>query len=209
MKNILCFGDSITYCFNPLDWTRYQYEDRWTTILEKELGEGYKVIVEGLDGRTTCWDLPYLPNRSGKDALPMIIESHAPLDLVIIMLGTNDMIKILNKTAENAAWGMFTLILAIRTSISGIGLPSPKILVICPPVLGKLSDFMAMSYSGREAESKRLAITYKILCDTVQCSFIDSNNFLSTSDPDGVHISQQSNKILGEKVAEVVKNILK
>lgn len=106
MKNILCFGDSLTWGFKPEDFTRYPIEQRWTGILQKELGSKFHIIEEGLNGRNTIFEDPYLPGRNSENVLPIILESHAPLDLVIILLGTNDIKTYIKGDAKAAALGV-------------------------------------------------------------------------------------------------------
>jgi len=207
MKTILCYGDSLTYAMDPATWDRYEYDDRWTSVMESQLGSGYKVIVEGLSGRTSNWDLPYLPFRNGKEPLMMLLESHSPLDLVIIMLGTNDLVSMLNKTAEESAAGMMSLIRVIYQSLSGPGGGIPKVMIVCPPAISKLSDFMGLYYDKNVEESKKLPENYKKFAEQFGCSFIDSNQYIKTCIPDGIHISRDSQKILGIKIAESVKKL--
>ncbi len=208
MKNIFCYGDSLTYGFDPVTWTRYEYEDRWTSALQKQLGSDYYVTVDALDGRTTCWDLPYLPYRNGSETLPMLLETNSPLDLVIIMLGSNDLIRMLNKTAGDAVMGLMSLVVKINESNMGRNGVPPKVMIICPPAFGKVSEFMSISYSGRDEECAKMPVLYKIFCDTFGCTFFDSNDFIKTCVPDGIHISRESQRTLGMKVAEVAKKIL-
>ena len=99
MKNILCFGDSNTWGYDPNQGytkQRYSIDERWTGVLQKKLGDEYRIIEEGLNGRTTLRNLdlgdPNAPFLSGREALPMIMSTHKPLDLVMIMLGTNDLL---------------------------------------------------------------------------------------------------------------------
>ena len=96
MKNVLCFGDSNTWGFMPESISlpcpeRHPHDVRWTGVLARELGGGYRVIEEGQNGRTTVHDDPFALARNGKTVLPAILESHKPLDLVVLMLGTNDL----------------------------------------------------------------------------------------------------------------------
>jgi len=202
MKTILCYGDSVTWGYNPVNDTRYEYKDTWPGVMESSLGEGYGVITEALTGRTTCWDIPSAPYRSGKEYLPMLLESHSPLDLVIVMLGINDLINVAGKNSDEATWGMVSLVRIIQSPVFG-GIP-PKILIIAPPALGKLSPFMETAYRGMEEESKKLASSYKILADAAKCQFLDSNEFIHASDIDGVHPLADQYKILGEAVAEKI-----
>ena len=91
MKTILCFGDSNTWGYNPENRQRFGPEERWTGILRNSLGEDYRVIEEGLNGRTTLWDDPIEGFKNGLDYLMPCLESHRPFDLITIMLGTNDL----------------------------------------------------------------------------------------------------------------------
>ena len=91
MKSILCYGDSNTYGLMPDSPDRYPRDVRWTGILQKKLGEDYYVIEEGLSGRTTLWDDPIEEHKNGKKYLLPCLDSHKPVDLVILMLGTNDL----------------------------------------------------------------------------------------------------------------------
>ena len=91
MAVILCFGDSLTFGFDPATGGRFAPPDRWPEVMASELGPEHTVITEALPGRTTVFDSPYAQARSGKELLAPILESHAPVDLVILMLGTNDL----------------------------------------------------------------------------------------------------------------------
>jgi lysophospholipase L1-like esterase len=90
MKTIMCFGDSLTWGYDPRDGTRYPFDKRWAGVLEQELGSGFRVIEEALSGRTAVTDSSLLPDRNGRVMLEPLLESHAPIDLCILMLGTND-----------------------------------------------------------------------------------------------------------------------
>ncbi|HJY62533.1 MAG TPA: GDSL-type esterase/lipase family protein [Ignavibacteria bacterium] len=122
MKTILCYGDSITWGYNPNDGTRFDYSETWPGVLQDSLGKEYRVITEALAGRTTCWEQPYAPYRNGRDYLPMLLESHSPVDLVILMLGVNDLMKTVGKTADESAWGLLSLVRIIQSPVFG-GMP--------------------------------------------------------------------------------------
>jgi lysophospholipase L1-like esterase len=205
VKTILCFGDSITWGYNPEDGTRYEYSLTWPGVMEKELGGGYKVITEAITGRTTCWDLPYSPYRNGKEFLPMLLESHSPLDLVIVMLGLNDLMKLVGKSADESAWGMLSLVREILSPVFG-GSP-PKILIIAPPAIRKLSEFNKMVFGGMEEESKKLADCYKTVAEVTKSEFLDSNKYISISGSDGLHPLPDQYKILGKVIADKVSDM--
>ncbi len=198
MKKILIYGDSITWGYNPLDGSRYEYSESWPGILQSSLGSEYFVITESIPGRTTCWDLPYMPYRSGKEYLPMLLESHVPLDLVIIMLGINDLICSLEKTADDSASGILSLIRIVLSSVPGFTIP--KVLVISPPSLGDLSKFNDVFYEGKTEESKKLSEKYKAVAEMCQAEFLDSNQFIEPSEVDGVHPMKDQYPLLAEAV---------
>ena len=116
MKTILAYGDSLTFGSNPIkNGPRHAYEDRWPTVLERGLGGAARVIAEGLGGRTTAHDDWFAnADRNGARILPTLLESHSPLDMVIIMLGTNDIKPIHGRTASEAGRGMGRLVQIIR-----------------------------------------------------------------------------------------------
>ena len=89
-KSVLCFGDSNTWGYIPLTAGRLPRAERWTGILQKSLGESYYVIEEGLNGRSTVFYEPFREGRNARTTILTILESHAPLDLLIIMFGAND-----------------------------------------------------------------------------------------------------------------------
>ena len=133
MKNILCFGDSNTWGYSPIDGTRYPLDIRWTGVLQKSLGTDYRIIEEGLNGRTTFINEDERPLRSGSDVLQIILESHRPLDFVIIMLGTNDLKVEFNLSVEEIAQGAKTLCEMVLNSeypVSYTHLTLPTILLV-------------------------------------------------------------------------------
>ncbi len=205
LKTILCYGDSITWGYNPEDGTRFEYYQTWPGVMEKSLGSGYRVITEAISGRTTCWDLPYAPYRNGAEFLPMLLESHSPLDLVILMLGLNDLMKLVGKTADESAWGLLSLIRIILSPVFG-GTP-PKILIIAPPSIGNLSAFNKMAFGRKKGESKKLVECYKAVAEVSKSEFMDSNKYLKVSDIDGLHPLPDQYEIFGKAVADKVREM--
>ena len=137
MKNVLCFGDSNTYGYDPAgmrDGTavRYAQDVRWCGVVQRDLGEGWHVIEEGLNGRTTVRDdMCHLDtNLNGIRALPMLLEAHKPLDAIVIMLGTNDCKTVFGVTASDIARGAMALIRAVRAFAWTDAAPCPRILLM-------------------------------------------------------------------------------
>ena len=116
MRHVLIYGDSNTWGYIPVSRSRYDGDTRWPGVLQKILGKGYRVIEEGLNGRTTVLEDPLQKGRNGSTYLLPCLESHRPLDLVVIMLGTNDMKHRYGVSAEEIAMGMEVLIKIVKNS---------------------------------------------------------------------------------------------
>ena len=138
MKTIVCYGDSNTYGYNPENGFRYEYEERWTTILQKELKDSAIVIPEGLNGRTTSFEDELRPGRNGATYLDPCLHSHGPIDLVVLMLGTNDLKIRFQATPTDIGKGIDRLIKMIKsiTPQKRQDGRSAKILLMAPPHLG-------------------------------------------------------------------------
>lgn len=208
MKTILCYGDSITWGYSPVDGTRFGFGERWPGILQTELGDSVRIIEEGLPGRTTNWDSPFLPDRNGRKALPMVLESHAPIDLFILMLGTNDLWKGFDFSASDIASSCISLIWTVQKAMAGPGLGVPEILLVAPYPLGKLSQFMEFFFVGRGGVSKNLAAEYKKAAETTGCHFFDSSKYVKASEPDGVHIDVSGQRKLAQAMKKTVTGLL-
>ncbi|AEH87231.1 SGNH/GDSL hydrolase family protein [Mesorhizobium opportunistum] len=214
-KNIMCYGDSLTWGWVPVKegspTHRYPFEQRWTGVMAAALGAGYYIIEEGLSARTTCLDDPNDPRLNGANYLPSAIASHMPLDLVIVMLGTNDTKSYFRRTPYEIANGMAKLVGQILTSAGGIGTPypAPKALVIAPPPLTPMPDpwFEGMFGGGHE-KSRDLAKQYKAMANFMKIDFLNAGDFVTTDGVDGIHFTAANNADLGLAVAGKVKSIL-
>lgn len=201
MKHILVYGDSQTWGTNPETKVRYDWPDRWPGALGEFLGEGWEVIEQGLRGRTTTAENPHTPGRNGRTMLPMLLESHAPLDVVILMLGTNDISRIIGRSAVDAAWGCAALIEIVRRSRCGPGGTSPKCILVAPPPIRQSHGRMVLLYDGREAESNRLSEAYEMVAKRFGADFFDAGDVVSASEADGVHPDRHANRKLGQHLA--------
>jgi lysophospholipase L1-like esterase len=208
MKTVLCYGDSLTWGYNPSDGARYPFGQRWPGVLQRELGDGVRVIEEALSGRTAATDSWLLPDRNGRTLLAPLLESHAPLDLVIIMLGTNDLAPSYHRTAAEVAFGCASLIWTVQKSRAGPGGGAPECLLIAPPPLGKLSEFMGLFFQGGEGASQGLAQAYEVVARACGCHFLDSARFVRASEVDGVHLEPPEHRALALAVKKVVAPIL-
>ncbi len=204
-STILCFGDSNTWGFNPRTGDRHPYADRWPSVVQDELGSAVRVIPEGLNGRTIVSEDPLDPHRNGKAALPMLLQTHKPLDLVIIMLGTNDCKQRFALSPRDMAEGIRRLIETIRVAECG---PSPlPTLVVAPPHILEETTFGEI-FAGARDKSLRMAQEYRRVCDEERVAFIDGAQIAVCSSEDGIHLDAANHHALGLGIAERVREIL-
>ncbi|MDY5931969.1 MAG: GDSL-type esterase/lipase family protein [Candidatus Ornithospirochaeta sp.] len=205
MKNILCFGDSNTFGSTTEYPGRYEYEERWTIILGKLLGNGYHVIEEGLGGRTTVFEDPFKPGKCGIKDISNAIQSHKPLDLVIIMLGTNDTKQVYNASAKSIAYGVEMIIDRIRHE----DIEMPRILIVSPihiaPAIGE-SRFQSYDSSSYE-KSLELASWYEKTAERTGSFFLDASLY-GRAGSDCLHMTKDSHERLAEALYGKVKEIL-
>ena len=214
-KRIMCFGDSLTWGWVPVvegvPTTRYPADVRWTGVMRRELGEGFAVIEEGLSARTTSLDDPTDPRLDGSAYLPSALASHLPLDLVILMLGTNDTKAYFHRTPFEIAAGMSKLVGQVLGSAGGVGTvyPAPQVLVIAPPPLTPMPHpyFQAL-FGGAHEKTAQLGKLYGDLADFMKVHFLDAGAVISTDGVDGIHFTEDNNLALGKAVARHVREIL-
>jgi len=208
--NILCFGDSNTWGYVPgLEGDRYPVDVRWPGGMQAALGPGYRVIEEAQNGRMSVWEDPFSPSVSkcGMKHLPVVLESHKPLDLVIIMLGTNDLKNHLNNSAHTIAAGVITLVDFVKESDAGPGKTAPKVLMICPaPVSEGFCPFGHL-FDGAPARSLEMAGAYAELAANRGVAFLDAGQFATCPEPDCIHLDNISHAVLGRAVAEKVQTL--
>ena len=211
-KRILCFGDSLTWGWMPVaevvPTTRYPYEQRWTGILANNLGSGFEIIEEGLSGRTTDLDDPADPRLNGSAYLPSALATHLPLDLVILMLGTNDTKTYFRRSAYEIAFGMSKLLIQVATSAGGVGTayPAPRALLIAPPPLATMTDpWLHDTFDGAQTKTRELADRYRALAGFFKVDFLNAADVVTTGGIDGIHLSPQNNIDLGDAVAGKVR----
>ncbi|MEG0766199.1 MAG: SGNH/GDSL hydrolase family protein [Clostridia bacterium] len=217
MKTIVCYGDSNTWGFMPKraapDWSdnRFAWDVRWTGILQKALGAGYRVEEEGLNGRTTCIDDPLDVHRNGLKYIDTCMLTKMPVDLVVLMLGTNDVKDYLGVTPLIASLGIAQIVEHIQAGGYGPKGASPKVLIVSPPSLSEgLRDAWPGEEFGAHALEKDagLAAHHENVARKYGASFLNAARFVKADSADCVHLNQQGHALLGEKIAEEVRRIL-
>jgi lysophospholipase L1-like esterase len=210
MKSILAFGDSLTWGYKALVSERHAFEDRWPNVLASKLNGRARVIEEGLNGRTTTYDDNTTgAERNGARALPMLLVTHQPLDLLIIMLGTNDL-KFRDKGAAfHSSMGMERLIELTQTCKFSGEYKAPKILIVSPPQLVPTKDVWFNDLWGHQlAESRLLAGHYARVAEEKGVHFFDAAKVSKAGDEDGGHLDAENTKAIGVALVPVVKKIL-
>ena len=217
-KHIVCFGDSNThgYCADPADCAdggiRFNEDERWTRLLQKQLGEGYLVIEEGLSGRTTCFDDPIHEGLNALNYIYPCLKSHEDVDLLIIMLGTNDTKDRFYASAACIAIGMARLVKKAMSTECWGG-KKPNILVVAPPPIGEgmlTSPVAATMGSLCVKKSEELAHYYKEQCDLIGCHFLDAGALgCEFNQIDYMHLTKKGHAALAEGLAERIPQLVK
>jgi lysophospholipase L1-like esterase len=211
MKSILCYGDSNTWGCIPLHGPdparRFPPDTRWPGVLRRELGDGYWVVEAGLSGRTTVWDDPLELHRNGRELLLPTLLTHQPLDLVIVMLGTNDLKHRINASAAEIAAGAGMLTDIVAASGCGPVGRAPETLLVCPPPIAEVDQFDD-EFEGGAEKSRQLAGHFAAIAEQRSCAFLDAGSVISSSDVDGIHLEASEHERLGLVVAEQVRPLL-
>ena len=211
--NVLCFGDSNTYGQKTNGVGRHRPHDRWPGVLQEKLGSDFNVIEEGLGGRTTNLEHPIKPGRNGKTYLAPCLHSHNPVDIIIIMLGTNDLKTAYKRTAELVTTEIGGLIDEVREyGLTDSG-TVPKIILISPVHINTDAPLFKLLYAAAfnqesEAESKRLAPLLKTLAQEKGVMFIDAASVVKPG-ADGIHLEAESAEPLASLIATHIESVFK
>jgi lysophospholipase L1-like esterase len=211
MDQILVYSDSLTWGIIPTTRKRLAFDQRWPGVMENQLNSEartVRVIEDCLNGRRTVWDDPYKSGRNGLDGLAQRIESHSPLSLVILMLGTNDFQSMHPNNAWHSAQGIAALINAIRQAPIEPGMPVPPILVIAPPPIKTPKGPLAPKFEGGDKKCVGLAAAFQQIAEELGTNFFDASVVTEASKVDGIHLDADQHLKLGEAIAEEVLNIL-
>lgn len=198
VRTILAYGDSNTWGAVPMtgpdDSRRFPLAGRWPSVAAARLGPGYQMMAEGLNGRTTCHDDPIEGrHKNGEAFLPVAIETHMPLDAIVIALGTNDLKARFSLPAADIAAGAGRL--ARIAQAYGIA----RILIVAPAPLTTLGWLGDMFEGGRE-KSERFAAAYAAVASRLGVDFLDAGAVVRSSEVDGIHLDAEAQVALGEAI---------
>jgi len=206
MKNILCFGDSNTWGYVPGTGNRYPRQIRWTGLLQNLLGDSFFIIEEGLNGRTTVLDDPTRIAKNGMTYLRPCLDSQAPIDLVVMMLGTNDCKHRFGLSAFDISEGVAMLVSIIMQSGSGINGKAPQILLVSPPLIA-VAPSKADLFSGAEEKSRQLAFHVQQVATNTASHFLDAAKHCSVSPIDGIHLDEAGHLALAQAIAGKINSL--
>ncbi len=203
MKNILCYGDSNTWGFTPVTAVRYPADVRWTGVVQKLLGAEYHIIENGINGRTTVWDEPTDQCRNGLTGLGYALYSAKPLDLVVVMLGTNDL-----KFTDAEGYYLGIKLLAQRIVEANIRFPGssdvfpdkPRLLLVSPILLGEVWPAYPMSCEFAHYTEK--------VAKELNIPWLNAADYAEPSQADGCHMDEENHRKLAEAMAAKIKEII-
>ncbi len=211
MKQILVYADSLSWGIVPLTRKRLEFEQRWPGVLEMGLrgaGKNVRIIEDCLNGRRTMYDDPIKDGRNGLLGLQQRIEVNSPLEMVLLMLGTNDFQANHQHTAMHAVMGMQQLIHHIRTAPLEPGMPIPEIMLIAPPAIQTPQGDIAAKFKDADKKSKGLAAAYAQLAKQEDCHFFDAGKVTAASKVDGVHLDADQHQTLGSALVRYLSDLL-
>lgn len=206
---ILCYGDSNTWGWvpNKLGAERFDEHTRWPGVLRDILGDEYTIAEEGLGARTASIDEPrqdIFPLRNGLQMLPVTLEIHAPVDIVILMLGTADLKPLFSVSPESVRDGIRQNIEVIRHFKEINGKTPRHIILVAPPILDDTAPLASKIFTNSREKSEALIPLYEALAKDMGCIFVDSNLHAAVDPAEGIHLAADSHKKLGKALADVV-----
>lgn len=208
-KTILCFGDSNTHGYCAETGGRFSEKDRYPGVLQEILGDEYLVREEGLSGRTTVFDDPLFEGLNGLSSIFVTMMTHEPVDLLIIMLGTNDTKERFSCNAENIAKGMERLVRKAQSVSEAWRSGWPRILIVAPPPIEEgYLDTMVKNEMGEGCveKSRELAFYFERTAQLLGCHFLDAASIpgMEMNKVDFMHLTKEGHALLAKTIAERV-----
>jgi lysophospholipase L1-like esterase len=208
VRQLLVYGDSLSWGIVPLTRERLPFAQRWPGVLEAGLDD-VRVLENCLNGRRTVFDDPYKPGRNGLQGLQQVMETQSPLAGVLLMLGSNDWQSMHPHTAVHAAQGVAALVRAIRAAPIEPGMPVPPVLLIVPPAPREARGPLAWKFAGAAAKAEGLVGAYRAVADELGCPLFDAGSVCSVSPRDGVHLEPEAHAALGAALVAPVSALLR
>lgn len=208
---VLAYGDSNTHGTVPMatieDQGRFGPSERWPGVCAAALGAGFRVVEEGLPGRTTVHPDPIEGvHKNGLAVLPAVLETHAPIDLVALMLGTNDLKQRFAVSPLDIAQSISALLHTLRHSYAGPNATQPRLLVVAPMPIEEVGCLADM-FTGGAAKSRSLAAEYAIVAARHGAEFLDAGEVVAVSPVDGIHVDAAAHAALGQAIAARIRTI--
>lgn len=210
LRTIVCFGDTNTWGYDEITGGRLPFEKRWTGILSKILGKGYRVIEEGMAGRTTVNEDPVEQHKNGREHLFPCLESHRPIDVFVMMLGQVELKSRFSLTGYDIAMGIEELVAIVLKSDAGRSGQPPKTLLISPVQVGKVEGtdmekwFPAV---GTRERSAMFPVLFKEIADKYGIEFMEASKAAKTA-ADAIHIANDSHQSFAQAVAWKIEELL-
>lgn len=207
MINILCYGDSNTYGYEPHTGERYPEDMRWTGILQSYLGNDFKIIEEGMNGRTTAYDDPDTDGRNGLATLGNYMAKYNMIDVIIIMLGTNDLKEFVDIEVNEIAANVEKIIVEMKKDLANKQSIEPQIVVMSPPEIGssiRMSPFYGEYRERAISKSRQFPKYYREMAMRNDCLFFDTAEWIKPSEYDSVHLIAGDHRLIADKVYELL-----
>ena len=210
-KRILCFGDSLTWGYDPVNRVRLPEDSRWPRVLGAKLGDEYEIIEEGQNGRTIASDDPAEGEKNGLKYIGPCMESHTPFDYIIIMLGSNDCKRKFAYSAMDIAGEMQIFLEKVQSYNRYRCNNNFKVILMSPPFIADsiedswLGD--SFGYKNAAKLSKELPDWYSQLAKMYDCHYFEASKYVKASDADGCHLDGENQRKLGSELATFIKDI--
>ena len=212
--NILCYGDSNTYGYDPSDGMRYPADVRWTGVL-RALAPEHTIIEEGCNGRTASVTPEDETWKDGRGYLMACLNSHKPLDLVILMLGSNDLKNLFHATPESITEGIRWILQTTGDFLQEKQGFRPRALLIAPAWIGEgitESPFADRFEADAVIRSQKLAGLYREVAEELtqkgilECDFMDAAEIVQASELDSLHLMPDAHEALARAISKRINS---
>lgn len=204
---VVCYGDSNTWGYIPATGERWPVDIRWTGLLQKSLGDDFEIIEEGVNSRASTFDDPKHEGKNGKTYLIPCLETHNPMDILILFLGTNDLKERFNRSPKQIFESIESLVQIIQDYAWSKNKGKPKIILVSPTIVDETVAGVNEKYKGAEEKSLQFPEGYRKIAEKYGLTFLDLQEFIKPSKKDGYHLDPESHKAIVLKLESVIKKI--